>query len=256
MHLTRSVLADFFHLALRRRGMDRIGFLCEPAHPTFWPVAERLSARGFEIRFLDPTDPVAREDVDALDALVEASIGRTAFEVLRYADRVGVETWNGFVPTTALASRLVALEALEAVGCPVPEVRSDPPARPDAYVERGRYRWDAGAGTFYQRRLDADPVTHRYYAVDDGRETHVRAVTVRSELSGLDDLVASTDVEVGPATRVRELLSRFGARALAVDFVQAGDAYAVDVDPAPTFVGARMDQHVADAVASLTTIGA
>jgi hypothetical protein len=236
--------------------MDRIGFLCEPAHPTFWPVAERLSARGFEIRFLNPTDPVAREDVDALDALVEASIGRTAFEVLRYADRVGVETWNGFVPTTALASRLVALEALEAVDCPVPEVRADPPTRPDEYVERGCYRWDAAAATFYQRRLDADTARHRYYAVDDGRETHVRAVTVRSELSGLDDLIASTDVEVEPATRVRELLSRFGARAVAVDFLQAGDAYAVDVDPAPTFVGARMDQHVADAVASLTTIGA
>ncbi|MFC7027490.1 hypothetical protein ACFQJ5_07640 [Halomicroarcula sp. GCM10025324] len=236
--------------------MDRIGFVCEPTHPVFWPVAERLAARGFEVRFLDPTDPIPRDAIDACAALAGARLGRTAFDALRYADRVGVETLNGFVPTTALACRLVALGALERVGCPVPEVRTDAPSRPAAYIKRARYRWDT-AETFFQRRVDADPVCHRYYAVDDGRETHVRTVTVRSALTGFDDVVADADVDVGLATRVRELLDRVGARALAVDFVADGDdCYAVDVDPTPAFLGAHMDQHVADAVASLTTIGA
>ena len=243
--------------------MDRIGFLAEAAHPVFWPVAERLAARGFDVTFVDPTDPVPRAVVDDLDALVNTTLRRTTLSALRYADRRGVETWNGFVPSSALGARLVALTALERLGCQVPEIHlEEPAAETGTYRRRSTVRWDAPAGDrdawrFYQRRVSTEPRRHVYFAVDDGRETHVRAKAVRTELSGLAELVADVDVDVALAARVRELSERFGARSLRVDFVPTDDGpVAVDVDPAPSFSGTLMDRRIADSVASLTTIGA
>lgn len=240
--------------------MDTIGFICRPDDPVFWPVAERLSARGFEVQFFDPRDPIRRADIDALAAVVNRTVGPPAFAALRYADRTGVPTWNGFVPTTALSCHLVALHALETVGCTVPEIRFE---KPDGeYVARTRYRWDAtpapgGEGDFYQHRPRADAADYRYYAVDDGINTHVRALRVRSALTGKERVLDQADVDVGLATRLRELLDRFEARALGVDFTEGDeDFYALDVTPVPTFTGTGMERRLADSVASLTTIGA
>ncbi|WP_225333661.1 hypothetical protein [Halomicrobium urmianum] len=246
--------------------MDTIGVIAEPDHAVFGRVAERLAARGFEVRFFEPGEPIDDGTVAGLAALVNGRLRRRSLAALRTADRRGVETWNGFLPSTALSSRLVAHRALEAVGCDVPDVRvaagdGDSGAASDGrYVARGLYDWDPPAGAdrlLYRERVGDDAVHQKYYAVDDGVETHVTAVQVKSELIGDDSVICEADVAVQRATRVRELLDRFGARALAVEFVEDGDdAYAVDVDAAPSFVGAGMDRHVADSMASLTTIGA
>jgi len=250
---------EFFTARLRTGDMDTIGFLCRPDHPVFWPVAERLSARSFRVRFLPPDEHATAADVDGLSALVNASVHPGSFATLRYADRTEIPTWNGFVAPTALSCRLVALHALETVGCQVPDVRLDPER---GYVPRPRYKWGGASrlgsdGDFYQEQVRSEPVDYRYYAVDDGRETHVRAISVRSELSGTETLVDEIDVDVSLATRVRELLDRFDARAVAVDFVEGEDGfYAFDADPVPGFGGTEMDRRVADSVASLTTLGA
>lgn len=240
--------------------MDRIGFICEPGHPVISDVAERLSARGFDVRFLRPGDPISEADIDDLTALVNKKIRPESFRALHYADRVGVETWNGFFATTALSCRLVALHGLERVGCRVPEVWFE---KPDCeYVAKTRYSWDGvptfgGEGDFYQKRIRTEPVDYKYYAVNDGRETHLRALRVRSKLTGTKEVIAEETVEVTLAARVRELLDRFDARALGVDFVSGADGYyAVDANPAPSFAGTGMERRIADSVASLTTIGA
>ncbi|GGN85527.1 MULTISPECIES: hypothetical protein [Haloarcula] len=241
--------------------MVSIGFVCEPDHPTFWPVAERLAARGFDIEFLRPTDPICRADVDGLEALVNGVLHPESFGALRYADQRDVPTWNGFLSTTAFASRVVALDALDAIGCRVPDVHFDGPktgfeaASPFAWRRRptGRQR-----PSFYVESVRTEPVDHRYYAVDDGRETHVRALAIRTSLSGTGEPVSQTDVDVMLATRVRELLERFGARAVGVDFTRGedGEFYALRTTPVPTFAGTDMGRRVADSVASLTTLGA
>lgn len=240
--------------------MDCIGFICEPEHPVFGAVAERLSARGFDVQFLRPGNPVAKADIDDLAALVNTTLGPESFSALRYADSVGVETWNGFLPTTALACRLVALHGLEQVGCQVPTVWFE---KPDCdYIPRTRYSWDgvpanSDEGDFYQACVREEPVEYKYFAVNDGRETHLRAIQVRSEVSGLDHVISEETVEVTLAARVRELLDRFGARALCVEFVEGeSQFYAQAVDPVPGFAGTGMERRVADSIASLTTIGA
>lgn len=241
--------------------MDSIGFLCDPTHPLLGPVAERLAARGFAVEFHRPTAPVAPGDVTGLSALVGGELHRTTLAALRYADANAVQTWNGFDATVALSARLVTLEALDSLGCRVPDVRFDGPRA--GYVPGQRYAWDdssafAGPAPFYIEEVGTDSVTHRYYAVDDGRETHMRAIEVRTALPADDSLLRGTDVDVSLAASVRELLDRFGARAVAVDFTRGedGEFYAVRATPAPTFTGAGMDRRVADSIASLTTIGA
>jgi len=241
--------------------MDTIGVICPPDDAVFGRAAERLAARGFDVEFLPPSEPISPAEIDALDALANRVARRQSFAALSYADRNGVETWNGFVPTTALSCRLVALNALDRIGCRVPEIRFDDPG--DGFVGTTRYRWDGppaigGAVDFYQQMVGDDSVRYRYYALDDGIETHLQALTVRTELSEHDGLLDETEVRVELATRIRELLNRFGARAIAVDFVadDRGEFYAVDMTPVPTFDGAGMVRHLADSLASLTTIGA
>jgi len=241
--------------------MDSIGFVCDPDHPLFRPVAQRLAARGFGVQFHRPTDAIGPADVDAMDALVSGTVHPTALAALRYADRHDVETWNGFSTTVSLSARLVTLEALSAVGCRVPDVRFDEAA--DGYEPGHRYAWEGPAALddpapFYVEQVGSGAVTHRYYAVDDGRETHIRAVALRPALSEGGSLLSRTDVDVALAASVRELLDRLGARAVAVDFSRGADEtfHAVRATPTPTFTGAGMDRRVADSIASLTTIGA
>ncbi|MFC6756062.1 MULTISPECIES: hypothetical protein [Haloarcula] len=241
--------------------MDSIGFVCDPDHPLLGPVAERLAARGFEVTLHRPTDPVTPSAVDELSALVAGERHPTALAALQYADANGVQTWNGFGATVALSARLVTLQALDAVGSRVPEVRFDGPA--DGYAPGRRYAWEGpvtldARAPFYVRQVGTEPVDHRYYAVDDGRETHMRAVEVRTELADDDAVLQRTDVDVSLAASVRELLDRFDARAVAVDFTRGEDGafYAIRATPTPTFTGTGMDRRVADSIASLTTIGA
>lgn len=238
--------------------MDTIGIVCEADHPVFGRVAERLAARGFDVEFLPPGEPVDRDALAAFDALANTVLRPRSFATLREADRAGVETWNGFTPTTVLSSRLVALNALEQLGCQVPATNPSGPDRD--VVRKSRFRWDRSAGPqadVLLERVRSEPVISRYYAVDDGVETHVQATTVRSKPDGFRPSAEEGDVDVGLATRVRELLDRFEARTVAVDFVATREAfYAVDVDPAPDFFSAGMERVVADSMASLTTIGA
>ncbi|MBX0293514.1 hypothetical protein [Haloarcula nitratireducens] len=240
--------------------MDTIGFVCEPDHPAFGPVAERLAARGFDVEFRRPADPISPGAVAGLSALVNGALHPEAFAALRFADRVGVPTWNGFAATTALSARLVSLDALSSVGCRVPEVRFDGPS--EGYVAGRRYAWTGGSSLgeadFHVEDVRDGPVDHRYYAVDDGRETHMRALKVRTSLSGTDSVVTSTEVDIMLAARVRELQDRFGARAVAVDFTEGADGefYALGATPVPSFAGAGMERRIADSVASLTTLGA
>lgn len=238
--------------------MDTIGIVCEADHPVFGTVAERLAARGFGVEFFLPGEPLGDEALDGLDALVSTVLDRRAFAALREADRAGLETWNGYAPTTMLSCRLLALHALERLGCHVPT--TDSSGMDGDAVRRARFRWDrptTATDDVFVERVRTEPVTYRYYAVDDGVETHVHAMVVRSEPDGYRPASEEADVDVELATRVRELLDRFQARSVAVDFVATREAfYAVDVDPAPDFFGADLDRRIADSIASLTTIGA
>ena len=237
--------------------MDTIGVVCEPDDPVFGRVAERLAARGFAVEFLAPGDPYDRSAVDGLDALAIAALTRQSLALLREADRVGVETWNGFVPATALSSRLVALYALERVGFRTPATGAA--AGDEDAVATRPFRWDGPTGA-ERVRLAGYPrsaVTVRYYAVDDGLETHVHALTVRSKVVDREPVLGEATVDVELATRVRELLDRFDARAVGVDFRRADDELlAVDANPTPRFYGAGMERRVTDSLASLTPIGA
>lgn len=241
--------------------METIGLICAPDDAVFGRAAERLAARGFDVEFFPPGEPIRPSDIEALTALANQTTRRQSFAALSYADRNGVETWNGFVPTTVLSCRLVALNALESVGCRIPEIAFEKPD--EAFVGKSRYCWDGPPAIgenadFYQRRVSDESVVYRYYALNDGIETHLQALRIQSKLTDKDPILGETEIRVELATRIRELLDRFDARAVGVDFVVDGndEFYAVDASPVPGFDGADMDHRIANSLASLTTIGA
>jgi hypothetical protein len=102
-----------------------------------------------------------------------------------------------------------------------------------------------------------DDVDIRYYAVDDGLETHVRASKLRTCPTPDEPVLERTDVNVSLAAAVREVLELLESRAAAVDFTRSEDGtmYALWATPVPSFAGVNMERRVADSVASLTTVG-
>lgn len=240
--------------------MDSIGLLCDPDHPLFGPVSERLVARGFDVTFFRPTDTISAEDIESLAAVVNGVLHPTTVGALRHADRVGIPTWNGFTATAALSARLVTLNALESVGCTVPAVRFDGPT--EGYVPSGRYTWDKAAqigdsAPCYIERVRASDVDIRYYAVDDGLDTHVRAAKLNVRPTPDVPGLQRADVNVTLAAAVRELLELLESRAAAVDFTRGenGTMYALWATPVPSFAGVSMERRITDSVASLTTVG-
>jgi hypothetical protein len=240
--------------------MDPIGLLCDPEHPIFGPVSERLVARGFDVTFFRPTDPISPDDIESLSAIANGVLHPTTIGALRHADKVGVPSWNGFTATAVLSARLVMLSALESVGCTVPNVRFDGPT--EGYIPSGRYAWDESSqlndsAPCYIEQVREDDVDIRYYAVDDGLETHVRASKLRFHPTPDESAVERTDVDVSLAAAVREVLELLESRAAAVDFTRGagGTPYALWATPVPSFTGVNMERRVADSVASLTTIG-
>lgn len=241
--------------------MDPICLLCDPDHPLFGPVSDRLVARGFDVTFFRPTDPISTEAIESLAAVANGVLHPTTVAALRRADQAGIPTWNGFTATAVLSARLVSFNALASVGCTVPGVRFDGPA--EGYVPSGRYMWDEAvtlgdSAPCYVERVRAGDVDIRYYAVDDGLDTHVRAAKLRSRPTADERAVAQADVNVTLAAAVRELLELLESRAAAVDFTRGEDGtmYALWATPVPTFSGVSMERRIADSVASLTTVGA
>jgi hypothetical protein len=244
--------------------MDTIGLIAEPTHPVFGRVADRLAARGFGVEFLPPREPTSREEISALDAVANTVVSGRSVAILRHADAAAVETWNGFVPTTALAARRIAMHAMESLGCTVPPRDGQDAAQKaggtaSSFGEQGptQFQWTDPAGLLRDATTERAGERTRYYAVDDGVETHVQARTLHYSLDTEAKSLSEATVDVEFATRIRELLNRFDARAVAVDFAtRDGTDYAVTVNPVPQFYDIGMERRIADSMASLTTIGA
>jgi hypothetical protein len=171
---------------------------------------------------------------------------------LRRAERAGVATWNGRLPTTILASRLVMLKALSAVGFRVPPVTFEPPE--GQYVAKPLYSWDGdpeigGTGGFYQPLLDTDGRDRKCYVVDDGRELHTATVICSSKLFGERRVLGHEVTPERYVDRMGRLLSLTDAQALGVDVIEAdGVRYAVDCNAAPSFREAGLESALTDSI--------
>jgi len=162
--------------------MDTIGIVCEADHPVFGRAAERLATRRFGVEFFPPGEPFGAEALDGLDALANTTLSPWSFAALRHADRAGggdlerVRTDDDALLSPPRAARARTL------GCHVPATgtaESQPRHRQAGPVSLGPTTSFAGGRP--PRSVRTEPVTYRYYAVDDGVETHVHAMVVRSE---------------------------------------------------------------------------
>jgi glutathione synthase/RimK-type ligase-like ATP-grasp enzyme len=231
---------------------SRIGIICRPDHHVFETVGRRLRRRGHDVTYFEPERELPRSAIEELSLLVCKKVRPASVRALRLAERAGIATWNGRLSTTILASRLVMLEALSAVGFRVPPVSFEPPE--GQYVTKPLFSWDGdpeigGTGGFYQPLLDTDGRDRKCYLVDDGRQLHAETVICSSKLSGEKRVLGHEPTPEQDIDRMERLLSLADTQAVGVDIIEADDSrYAVDCNAAPSFREAGLESALTDSI--------
>lgn len=231
---------------------SRIGIICRPDHHVFETVGRRLGDRDFEVTYFEPGRECSQSAIEELSLLVCKKVRPASIQALRRAECAGVATWNGLLPTTLLASRLVMLKALSAVGFRVPPVTFEPPESP--YVTKPLFTWDGGpeiggTGGFYQPLLDTDGRDRKCYIVNDGQRLHAATVICSSKLFGKLRVLGHESTPERSVDRMERLLSLVDAQALGVDIVEAdGTRYAVDCNIAPSFRETGLESALTDSI--------
>lgn len=232
-----------------------IGLLCKTSKPVFADVAGRLRDAGFEVRFFHPRAGLSPRQADDLALIVNKKTLPVALPALWHARRSGTPLWNPLQATILFSSRLLGLRAASAVGFRVPAVTFEEPA--GEYVAKGRYVWDGepelnGEGELYQRLVPTEPVDYKYYAVDDGRTTHVAGRRVTSKLYGEKRLLGGVDVRPPIASALRRLVDRFDLRGIGVDLVEDRDGqfWAVDVNLAAGYRDTSVESALTESISS------
>jgi hypothetical protein len=231
---------------------SRIGIICRPTHHVFETVGHRLRDRGHEVTFLEPERELPWSAIEGVSLLVCKKVRPASVRALRTAERAGIATWNGLLSTTILASRLVMLKALSAVGFRVPPVTFEPPDEP--YVAKPLYSWDGdpqigGTGGFYQPLLETDGRDRKQYAVDDGRTLQTATVICTSKLLGEREVLGHESTPERDAERMGRLLSLADTEAIGVDVIESeGTHYAVDCNAAPSFRAAGLETALTDSI--------
>lgn len=236
-----------------------IGIICRPDHHVFETVGRRLGARGHEVTYLEPGRELPSSVIEGLSVLVCKKVRPASVQALQVADSAGIPTWNGRLPTTVLASRLVMLRALSAVGFRVPPVSFEPPT--GEYVAKPLYSWDGdpeigGTGGFYQPLLPTDGRDRKCYIVDDGRQCHTQTVICSSKLLGDREVLGHATMPESCVARMGRLLSVLETQAVGVDIIESGgQRYAVDCNAAPSFRQAGLEGALTDSIHRLVPDG-
>lgn len=242
-------------------GKGRIGLLCAPDQPVFSEVADRLRNRGFSVRFFNPQSAVSPTHIDELTLLVNKQVFPVSLPALRYAHRTGTPLWNSLTMTMAFSSRLIALNALEAVGFRTPPLSLKKPT--GEYVAKNFYVWNGepelnGYGDFYQARIPADNVDYKYYAVDDGDRVHTAGRRVTSKLYGPKRYIGPAKPRPSITARLQRLVERTDIRGIGVDFIKGStdDAFwAVDLNLAAGYRNTGLETALCASIRSCSCDG-
>lgn len=231
---------------------SRIGIICRPNHHVFETIGRRLRDRGHEVTYFEPGRKLPKSAIEELSLLVCKKVRPASVQALRLAERAGIATWNGRLSTTILASRLVMLKALSAVGFRVPPVTFEPPESP--YVAKPLFSWDGdpeigGTGGFYQPLLETDGRDRKCYVVDDGQQLRPATIICSSKLFGERRVLGHESTPERYVDRMGRLLSLMDTQAIGVDVIDAdGTRYAVDCNAAPSFREAGLESALTDSI--------
>jgi hypothetical protein len=238
----------------RDTGRAHIGITCPADHPVFSVVGETLVDRGHRVSYFDPNERVERTALAELSLFVSKRTRPASVRTLIDAERLGVSTWNSATGVLACVSRFSQLCLLSGAGFAVPDASRTKP--PGDYVAKKLYHWEMtpevnGEGDVYEELLPADPVDHKYYAVDDGESCRTTVLRATSKLWGEKRILGEGEPVTEHVRRIESLVERLGMSSLGVDLIRAGDRwYAVDVNPCPSFVGTGFEDALVDSIES------
>ena len=231
-----------------------IGIACEPDHPVFSIVAERLRQRGHAVSFFDANNRIDRADLASLSLFVNKHTRPASVRSLLAATRLGIPTWNSATGVLACISRFSQLCALSGVGFAVPAASRTVPS--GEYVAKGLYHWQNtlsvnGEGDVYEELLAAEPVDYKYYVVDDGSSYRTRVLRATSKLVGEKRILGETEPLSGIVDRITSLMERLEMRGIGVDLIRVDEAwYAVDLNPCPGFTETGLERALTDSIES------
>lgn len=236
-------------------GAEQIGILCGDDQPVFTAVAGQLRDAGHTVRFFDPRSELSPSHIDDLALLVNKQVVPLNLPALRYARRTGTSLWNNLVATIALSSRLIGLQALEAVGFRTPRITFEKPE--SEYVAKPYYIWNGepelnGEGGFYQELIPTEPVDYKYYAVNDGSQVHTTAKRVTSKLYGPKRFLSQVRSRPTLMRRLCRLVDRLDLQGVGVDFVKDNEDrfWAVDINLAAGYRDSGLEPALCESIST------
>lgn len=235
--------------------MDCAGILCNEDHVVLSEVAEMLEDRGVRVDFLDPEVKLRASDISEYDVMVPKKSREAVYHNMRLADKLGLETLNGFLTGMSADHNLASIRHLEEKGFRVPtpllgteaerrdgEFAVEKPLLECYRVEPVKMNGGSSRGDdyFLEEFIPSDGTDYKLYIIDCS-EPYVAGVMTDSKLSSGDGERKRFDpgrIGFGPE-KADEILSTFyDADFLGVDVIlNDGDPYIVDVNSAPSFRG-------------------
>ncbi|MCU4801712.1 hypothetical protein OB920_15135 [Halobacteria archaeon HArc-gm2] len=232
-----------------------VGLLCKQNKSVFTAVAERLQCLGYGVQFFHPQSGLSLRQAADLSLIVNKKTLPVAFPALWHARRMGTPLWNNLQATILFSSRLIGLRAVSKMGILTPAVTLEKPTC--EYVAKGTYVWDDdpelnGDGDFYQELIPTEPVDYKYYAINDGSQTHVAGRRVTSKLYGEKQFLGEIRIRPALAASLRRLVERFDLRGIGVDLVKDDDGryWAVDVNLAAGYRDTGLASALTDSITS------
>ncbi|MDG5821707.1 hypothetical protein [Natronococcus sp. A-GB7] len=240
---------------MKTTNAEHIGILCSEDQPVFTAIARQLRNAGHTVQFFDPRSELSLSCVDNLNSLVNKQVFPVNLPALKYARRTGTSLWNNLVATIALSSRLIGLNALEAVGFRTPQITFEKPE--SEYVAKPCYIWHGdpelnGEGQFYQELIPTEPVDYKYYAVNDGARVQIAAKRVSSKLYGPKRFLNRISPRPRLTRRLHTLVNRLDLRGVGVDFVKDNEDrfWAVDVNLAAGYRDSGLESALYESISA------
>lgn len=234
----------------------RIGITGDRDHAVFGIVGDRLTADGYRVTFLDPTNPIPDQTLQQLAVYVPPHVTPATIQAIHRVADLDIPTWNSAIGITSGASRFTQYCLLEGVGFTVPETYHTKPETGD-YVAQGLYHWSDppirnGDGDLYEEYLETDGVDYKYYVVDTGTAYRSTVLRVTSKFDDEQRVLGTSNPFDPHLDRITSLMADLSLRGVGVDLVRVQDEWiAVDLNLGPGFIDAGLAEAIVESIRDL-----
>ncbi len=226
--------------------MKKVGLMCYREHEVFDEVIENLKESDIEAIYYSPEEIIPPEDLEELDAVFGKRSRNEVYETLFNAEKMGIETYNGFCTHLLSDMNPRSYEILTEGGYDVPKwsyendldgkvVKKPVSERMEAEPElKDGVRPEKGF--FYQDFIPNSGIDYKLYGIDEGDKKEVFTVRTPSKMRFESDERKLIENDKKLERDVKEIMELFdNARGIGIDVIKADKDYFIDINAAPSF---------------------